>query len=351
MKKNHLFSIITAGMLTITLLAGCGNTGSNANADTGSNTNTVQESTEDQASAVPESEAQITGEGQNGETIIVTDVRGEVEIPADPQRIVDLSGNSDILSILGYSVVGTANSDAYDYTKFPTYLEDTLQGAEILGYSMQDTMDIEAVMNLAPDLIIISTVQEKMYDQLSEIAPTVMIQLEALNWKEDIRTLAQVFGREDAADQWISAYEEKAKEAGEAVRAAYGEDTSYLSFLASGGQFFVFTGAGFGSVLYEDMELAKPEGLPEQSEEKWEESLRTIAELSPEHISAYSLMATDEDKAELDQNAVWNSLPAVQSGQVVELPASPYFNQGYSPIGRELLLDEILEMLDGTAKN
>jgi iron complex transport system substrate-binding protein len=83
MKKNHLFSIITAGMLTITLLAGCGNTGSNANADTGSNTNTVQESTEDQASAVPESEAQITGEGQNGETIIVTDVRGEVEIPAE----------------------------------------------------------------------------------------------------------------------------------------------------------------------------------------------------------------------------------------------------------------------------
>ena len=118
----------------------------------------MQESTEDQASAVPESEAQITGEGQNGETIIVTDVRGEVEIPADPQRIVDLSGNSDILSILGYSVVGTANSDAYDYTKFPTYLEDTLQGAEILGYSMQDTMDIEAVMNLDPDLIIISTV-------------------------------------------------------------------------------------------------------------------------------------------------------------------------------------------------
>ena len=44
-------------------------------------------------------------------------------------------------------------------------------------------------MNLAPDLIIISTVQEKMYDQLSEIAPTVMIQLEALNWKEDIRSL------------------------------------------------------------------------------------------------------------------------------------------------------------------
>ena len=147
----------------------------------------------------------------------------------------------------------------------------------------------------------------------------------------------------DAADQWISSYEEKAKEAGEAVRAAYGEDTSYLSFLASGGQFFVFTGAGFGSVLYEDMELAKPEGLPEQSDISLPVvTYEGLASIGADYIF---LMATDEDKAELDQNAVWNSL------QVVELPASPYFNQGYSPIGRELLLDEILEMLDGTAKN
>ena len=95
-------------------------------------------------------------EKTNENTVTVTDVRGEVKIPANPQRIVDLSGNSDILSILGYKVIGTANSDAYDYTKFPSYLEETLSGAEILGYSMQDTIDVEAVMNLNPDLIVIS---------------------------------------------------------------------------------------------------------------------------------------------------------------------------------------------------
>lgn len=54
--------------------------------------------------------------------VTVTDVRRDVEIPADLQRIVDLSGNSNILSILGYDVVGTDNSDAYDYTKFISYL-------------------------------------------------------------------------------------------------------------------------------------------------------------------------------------------------------------------------------------
>lgn len=51
---------------------------------------------------------------EENKTVTVTDVRGAVEIPENPERIVDLSGNSDILSILGYKVIGTANSYAYD---------------------------------------------------------------------------------------------------------------------------------------------------------------------------------------------------------------------------------------------
>ena len=276
-------------------------------------------------------------------TVTVTDVRGEVEIPANPQRIVDLSGNSDILSILGYKVVGTANSDAYDYTKFPSYLEETLKGAEILGYSMQDTMDVEAVMNLNPDLIVISTVQEKMYDA---IAPTVMIQLEALNWKDDVKAFAKVFNKEDVANKWLADYEAKAKKAGDKIKAEYGENTTYLSFLASGGQFFIFDGAGFGSVLYEDMGLAKPEGMPEQSDISLPVvTYEGLASIKSDYIF---LISTPEDLKQLESNAIWNSLPAVKEGKVVVLESSPYFNQGYSSIGRQLLVDEIGEMLNET---
>ena len=281
-----------------------------------------------------------------GKTVTVTDVRGEVEIPADPQRIVDLSGNSDILSILGYKVIGTANSDAYDYTKFPSYLEETLSGAEILGYSMQDTMDVEAVMNLKPDLIVISTVQEKMYDALSEIAPTVMIQLEALNWKDDVRALAKVFNKEDVANEWLTKYETEAKEEGDKIKAEYGEDTTYLSFLASGGQFFIFDGAGFGDVLYNDMGLAKPAGMPEQTDISL--PVVTYEGLAAIQTDYIFLIATDEDLAQLESNAIWNSLPAVTEGKVVVLPSSPYFNQGYSSIGREVLVNEIGDMLNET---
>lgn len=315
MKKNLLKTLV-ASCMTAIMLAGCGVNGGTSDDKT------------------------------SEKTVTITDVKGEVEIPAEPQRIVDLSGNSDILSILGYKVVGTANSDAYDYTKFPSYLEETLKGAEILGYSMQDTMDVEAVMNLNPDLIVISTVQEKMYDQLNEIAPTVMIQLEALNWKEDVKAVGKVFGKEDAANKWLADYEAKAKEAGDKIKSEYGEDTTYLSFLASGGQFFVFDGAGFGSVLYDDMGLAKPEGMPEQSDISLPVvTYEGLASIKADYIFA---IATAEDLAQLESNAIWNNIPAVKEGKVVILEASPYFNQGYSSIGRELLVDEIGDMLNET---
>lgn len=282
----------------------------------------------------------------NGNTVTVTDVRGEVEIPADPQRIVDLSGNSDILSILGYDVIGTANSDAYDYTKLPSYLEETLSGAEILGYSYQDTMDVEAIMNLNPDLIVISTIQEKMYDQLSEIAPTVMIQLEALNWKDDVRALGKVFGKEEVANEWIANYEAKAKEAGDKIKSEFGEDTTYLSILANPNGFNVFDGAGFGDVLYSDMGLAKPVGMPEQTDVSLPVvSYEGLASIQADYIF---VMGSDEELAQIKSNPIWNSLPAVKEGHVIELPSSPYFNQGYSSIGRELLVNEIGDMLNGT---
>ena len=317
MKKNLLKTLVVS-CLTAVMLVGCG-TGKKAEEGTSA-----------------------------GKTITVTDVRGEVEIPENPQRIVDLSGNSDILSVLGYKVIGTANSDAYDYTKFPSYLEETLKGAEILGYSMQDTMDVEAVMNLNPDLIVISTVQEKMYDQLSEIAPTVMIQLEALDWEEDVKALAKVFKKEAEAEKWLETYEDKAEKAGDKIKAEYGEDTTYLSFLASGGQFFVFDSAGFGEVLYEDMDLEKPEGMPAQSDISLPVvTYEGLASIKADYIF---LIATKEDLAQLQSNAIWNSLPAVKEGKVVVLDSSPYFNQGYSVIGKDLLVDEIGVMLNETKK-
>lgn len=276
-------------------------------------------------------------------TITVRDAKGEVEIPAEPKRIVDLSGNSDILSLLGYSVAGTANSDAYDYTQLPTYLQEPLQGAKILGYSMQDTMDIEGILELHPDLIIISSVQEKMYEQLKKIAPTLMVELAQTDWRQDVNTFARMMQQEDRAASWLKSYDEKAKKAGAAVRKANGEDTTYLALLASGGQLFVFDAAGIGSVLYEDMGLKKPANMPRQDSISLPViSYEGLADLDADHLI---VVGTDADMKALKKNSIYKSMQAVKNNRVLELPSSPYFNIGYSSIGRDVFLDEVQSLL------
>ena len=276
-------------------------------------------------------------------TITVRDAKGEVTIPAEPKRIVDLSGNSDILSLLGYSVAGTANSDAYDYTQLPTYLQEPLQGAKILGYSMQDTMDIEGILELHPDLIIISGVQEKMYEQLKKIAPTLMVELAQTDWRQDVNTFARMMQQEDRAASWLKSYDEKAKKAGAAVRKANGEDTTYLALLASGGQLFVFDAAGIGSVLYEDMGLKKPANMPRQDSISLPViSYEGLADLDADHLI---VVGTDADMKALKKNSIYKSMQAVKNNRVLELPSSPYFNIGYSSIGRDVFLDEVQSLL------
>lgn len=276
-------------------------------------------------------------------TITVRDAKREVAIPAEPKRIVDLSGNSDILSLLGYSVAGTANSDAYDYTQLPTYLQEPLQGAKILGYSMQDTMDIEGILELHPDLIIISGVQEKMYEQLKKIAPTLMVELAQTDWRQDVNTFARMMQQEDRAASWLKSYDEKAKKAGAAVRKANGEDTTYLALLASGGQLFVFDAAGIGSVLYEDMGLKKPANMPRQDSISLPViSYEGLADLDADHLI---VVGTDADMKALKKNSIYKSMQAVKNNRVLELPSSPYFNIGYSSIGRDVFLDEVQSLL------
>jgi iron complex transport system substrate-binding protein len=171
--------------------------------------------------------------------------------------------------------------------------------------------------------------------------------MEALDWQADLRTLGTLFQRTEQAETWLNTYASKARNNGSILRGLLGTETSYLSFLASGGQYYVFDGAGFGTVLYTDLGLARPQGLPSQTDV----SLPVVSMEGLASIKAdwFFVLGTDADNEALMNNPLWMSLPAVKAERVLYLPASPYFTQGYSAIGRELLLDEIVDLLSNEA--
>ena len=256
---------------------------------------------------------------EQSKTRVVETVKGEVEIPENPQKIVDISGSSEELILLGHNVVGTSNVDSYDTSNVPAYMKDKLGDAKVVGHSMMETADVEAILSCEPDLIIMSTRQEPIYDELKDIAPTVML--------------------EDKSKTWLDAYYKKAEELGKEIKKANGEDTTYLTVLASSGSFMVFSEGGIGTVLKDDMKLPQPANMPEQDSITLPTvTMEGLSEIDADHII---VIATESDKADLKASSVWSEIRAVKDGNVTILDASPYFSQAYNPIGRELILESV----------
>ena len=276
---------------------------------------------------------------QSSETRTVETVKGEVEIPANPQRIVDVSGSSEELVLLGHTVVGTANVDSYDTENVPAYMKEQLGDAKVVGHSMMETMDIEAILACEPDLIIMSTRQEQIYDELKEIAPTVMLEDQSNDWEDKLEDVAELFGQEEEAEAWLDAYYAKAEKLGKEIKSANGEDTTYLTVLASSGSFMVFSEGGIGTVLKDDMKLPQPANMPEQDSITLPTvTMEGLSEIDADHII---VIATESDKADLEASSVWSQIRAVKEGNVTILDASPYFSQAYNPVGRELILESV----------
>ena len=276
---------------------------------------------------------------ESSETRVVETAKGEVEIPANPKKIVDISGSSEELVLLGHNVVGTSNVDSYDTSNVPSYMKDKLGDAKVVGHSMMETADVEAILACEPDLIIMSTRQEQIYDELKEIAPTVMLEDQSNDWEEKLKDIAKLFGQEEEAQKWLDAYYEKAEKLGEEIKKANGEDTTYLTVLASSGSFMVFSEGGIGTVLKDDMKLPQPANMPEQDSITLPTvTMEGLSEIDADHII---VIATESDKADLEASSVWSQIRAVKEGNVTILDASPYFSQAYNPIGRELILESV----------
>ncbi|MBC8059467.1 MAG: ABC transporter substrate-binding protein [Clostridiaceae bacterium] len=273
---------------------------------------------------------------QESVTKVVSTVKGDITIPTNPKRIVDIAGVSEELLILKHTPVGTANADPYKTTEKPSHIKDKLSTSKLVGFSMMDTMDMEAILKLEPDLIIMSERQTKIYDQLKAIAPVVMLKDYANDWRAQLTDVSKLFGQEKDAAKWLTDYDKKADKLGIEIEGKKGKQT-YLTILASAGKFYIFSDAGIGSILLSDMKLPQPSNMPKQEGISLPVvTMEGLSAIDADHIIA---IVTDADKKDLEASTVWKSMRAVKAGNVTLLDSSPYFGQGYSPLGRELLLD------------
>lgn len=263
---------------------------------------------------------------------------GETEFDAVPERIVVLdSPMMDALVALDITPVGAP--EIGPGRGFPGYLADDLDGTESIGYIAEP--DVDAIANLAPDLIIGSKVRhEALYEELSAIAPTVFSEDTGTNWTEQAELTAAAVNQSDKMDELIGEVEARAAEVGEAV-GAEGTTASIVRFRAD--NFRLYGPSTFSGSLLTDMGF-------DLGEREWNEY--SMMELSPELYEQIDgdvvfYMSPGGDPSATTQAQItelWGALPGVAGDKAFEVEDDTWM-VGIGVIGANLVIDQVEELL------
>jgi iron complex transport system substrate-binding protein len=187
---------------------------------------------------------------------------GKAELKERPRRVVALDMTFvDATLALGGEVVGfTTLAGGGD--KLPAYF-----GADVQKFAPAaapvgtlDEPSLEKIVALEPDLILSAKVRhEKLYKQLSAIAPTVFSETTGGAWKENIRLVGKALGQEDLAEHKISGFEKRAGAIGDAVRKAKPGKNPQVSVVRFvDGPTRIYKEDTYIGVVVKDLGFAKP---------------------------------------------------------------------------------------------
>ena len=268
-------------------------------------------------------------------------------MPENAPRVVDLTGNGDVLKVMGFNVVGTTNTRADDYTAVPSYLQGLLGSAQVLGNTWATDFDLEAIAALEPELILIAPQHALLEPELKKIAETKTVNLELRSWKMDMLSLGELLDRRTEVATWLDSYSAKALSVGESIRKRLGDKTRCLALMISAGQLYAFVDVGLGGILYNDLGLSRPTGMSD----RMGINMTTVGfeQLERLEIDHLFLIGDEADRRELKTQADWLRLPVVKKNHVIELATEPYLGMGYSCVGADRLLNEIETMLAAQA--
>ncbi|MFK8795275.1 siderophore ABC transporter substrate-binding protein [Planococcus plakortidis] len=160
---------------------------------------------EEEATDSQTADAQTT----EAETMTVTHELGETEVSKNPEKVVVFDfGILDTLDQLGVeSVAGVAQGN------IPTYLEQYEDTEKYENIGTLKEADFEAIHAMDPDLIIISGRQAEMYNEFSDIAPTIHLGVDTTDYMNsfttNMETVGEIFGKQAEIEEELAAINEQ----------------------------------------------------------------------------------------------------------------------------------------------
>jgi iron complex transport system substrate-binding protein len=278
-------------------------------------------------------------ESTGGETQQITHAMGTTAVPSHPKRVVVLDTDKvDTAVSLGVTPVGATQPPEID--SFPAYLGD-LSTVKNVGEISEP--DLEAIAALKPDLILGSKFrQEKFYDELSAIAPTVFTERVGITWKENFLLDGKALGQEQKAKDLLNQYETRAKGLGAKIPNAANIKVSIVRFMPA--EIRVYGPQGFSGIVIGDVGLGRPERqqLANKDDKRFDKvSPERISDLDGDvmFVTAQGPTAEAQRKKVVDGN-LWKDLSAVKTGKAYDVPAEVWMTGiGVTAAGK--ILDDV----------
>ena len=264
---------------------------------------------------------------------------GTTELKKVPKRIVILDNlYGEILNPLDITPVGATTGQA-DSQEFSTLFKKQYKDAKVVSVGWQGNPDLDKIAELKPDLILMTGEQEDLYDELSEIAPTVGYQIntdENWDYHETSLKVAEIFDKRDEMKKDLDRLDAREAVFAENVKAKFGnQKLMYLRVTDNDIRYYAYGHFGY---LYDTYHFNRAETFnPDDMFQVIDPD--KLKDINPD------LLIVQADSQELLDNKlknspVWTSLKAVQNNKVIYADYSTYM-LGFGIVSQEAIMKQI----------
>ncbi|WP_332689979.1 ABC transporter substrate-binding protein [Devosia sp.] len=264
---------------------------------------------------------------------------GTADVPDAPQRVVVLTNEgTEALLAVGITPVGAVRSWLGD----PWYDHIAVQMADVTVLGEESAVDLELLAALEPDLIIGTMIRhEKIYEQLSAIAPTVISERLRGDWKVNMALYAEAVGKTAEAEAAFAAYDARVAAISDQLGEAKAEQISLVRFMS--GRTRIYLKDTFAGTVLGQIGFARPTNQ-DRDEFADEVTKERIPEFGGDRLFYYVYEtgdgAADSAAAEWMADPLWAALPVVQAGKAQPV-SDAIWNTAGGIIAANVMLDDI----------
>ncbi|MEZ0450752.1 siderophore ABC transporter substrate-binding protein [Sphingobacterium thalpophilum] len=277
-----------------------------------------------------------------GETVSVQHELGTAQVPVQPRRVVVFDvGTLETLDELHIPVAGIPK----DY--MAKHLEKYRKDPNVQDAGSIIQPNLERVNQIKPDLVVISAVTSREYEQLSKIAPTIYLGVKNENYMQSVidnlNTIGDIFGVRDKTDQKVAEIERKIETAVKTISAS---PKKSMVLMYNAGAFSTFGNNSRYGFLYTDLKAVPADENKQAGVHGTVVSSEYISRVNPDILYIIDrneiMLGEKTDKDEIE-NALIQKTNAFKNNRIIHVDPNVWYLSGGGTYSLNRMLDDVLK--------